>query len=187
MDVGRKTSWLSHSRPNRQSAKPTNAGEPSANGCTTEQISWTKPGSVSSAERAPPPMIGSASKRGRKSGTRQQNRGGQSVRSRADNAGSWVANRRLARQCSSGDLVESFRGALPENICRVDETRVQLGARLGACVCAPVRAAAPRKKTADEAGDGRCYFRCDSMQPRCQVRGNREDLFGVAADGGPDD
>src|SRR5438105_2436296 len=36
-------------------------GDATASGCTAEQMSWTKPGNVSSADRAPPPMVGSAS------------------------------------------------------------------------------------------------------------------------------
>jgi hypothetical protein len=37
-------------------------GEATPSGCTAEQRSWIKPGSVSSAERALPPYAASASK-----------------------------------------------------------------------------------------------------------------------------
>jgi hypothetical protein len=37
-------------------------GDPGTNGWIDEQTSWTKPGSVSSAERTPPPMVSSASR-----------------------------------------------------------------------------------------------------------------------------
>src|ERR1039457_3281369 len=36
-------------------------GEQTARGCTAEQISWTNPGRVNSADRAPPPMVGAPS------------------------------------------------------------------------------------------------------------------------------
>ena len=36
-------------------------GEPTPSGWTAEQMSWTKPGSVSSAERQPPPTVAAAS------------------------------------------------------------------------------------------------------------------------------
>ena len=52
--------WI-HSRPCCARGKPAKAGELAAHGCTAEQTSCTNPGSVSSAERVPPPMVGCAS------------------------------------------------------------------------------------------------------------------------------
>ena len=52
--------WI-HSRPCSASGKAAKAGELTASGCTAEQTSCTNPGRVSSAERAPPPMVGCAS------------------------------------------------------------------------------------------------------------------------------
>src|SRR5205814_6811935 len=48
-------------RPNRSSGSVLKNGEPAASGWTAEQTSCTKPCRVSSAERAPPPMVALAS------------------------------------------------------------------------------------------------------------------------------
>ena len=37
-------------------------GDDAAKGCTAEQTSWIKPGRVSSADRAPPPIVSFASR-----------------------------------------------------------------------------------------------------------------------------
>src|SRR5947207_14409658 len=50
-----------HVRPDRSSGRVVKNGEPAASGCTAEQTSCKKPGSVSSAERAPPPIVAFAS------------------------------------------------------------------------------------------------------------------------------
>ena len=45
-----------HSSPCAASGSVCQNGDATPNGCTAEQMSWTKPGSVSSAERTPPPI-----------------------------------------------------------------------------------------------------------------------------------
>src|SRR5947207_14477306 len=50
-----------HVRPDRSSGRVVKNGEPAASGCTAEQTSCKKPGRVSSAERAPPPIVAFAS------------------------------------------------------------------------------------------------------------------------------
>ena len=51
-----------HSSPCAASGSVRQNGDAIANGWTAEQMSWMKPGSVSSADRAPPPMVLLASK-----------------------------------------------------------------------------------------------------------------------------
>ena len=51
-----------HSSPCPASGSVRKSGEATANGWIAEQTSWTKPGRVSGAERAPPPIVSSASK-----------------------------------------------------------------------------------------------------------------------------
>ena len=59
-------------------------GAPTASGWIAEQTSWTKPGSVSSAERAPPPTVSPASKSSTEpAGPREHDRGGEPVGPRA--------------------------------------------------------------------------------------------------------
>src|SRR5215831_17998335 len=50
-------------KPYRSNGSLEKHGEPAANGWTAEQMSCTKPGSVSSADRALPPIVGFASYR----------------------------------------------------------------------------------------------------------------------------
>src|SRR5688500_9446312 len=47
--------WI-HSSPCLSSGSPLKKGDMTASGWMAEQTSWTKPGSVRAAERAPPPM-----------------------------------------------------------------------------------------------------------------------------------
>ena len=47
-----------HSSPCAASGRVRQNGDAIANGWTAEQMSWTKPGSVSSADRTPPPISG---------------------------------------------------------------------------------------------------------------------------------
>ena len=53
-------SGCTHSSPCAASGNCSKHGEHTAKGCTAEQISWTNPGSVNSADRAPPPIVCSA-------------------------------------------------------------------------------------------------------------------------------
>ena len=50
-----------HSTPCSASGSVRKNGEATPSGWIAEQTSWTKPGSVSSAERAPPPTVSAAS------------------------------------------------------------------------------------------------------------------------------
>jgi hypothetical protein len=52
--------WI-HSRPCSPSGSVLKNGEAYPRGCMAEPRSWTKPGSVTSAERVPPPTVSSAS------------------------------------------------------------------------------------------------------------------------------
>ena len=52
--------WI-HSRPCSASGNCSKQGEPAAIGCTAEQTSCTNPGSVNSADRAPPPIVSAPS------------------------------------------------------------------------------------------------------------------------------
>ena len=54
-------SGWTHSRPCAASGNCSKHGEHTARGCTAEQISWTNPGSVNSADRAPPPIVAAPS------------------------------------------------------------------------------------------------------------------------------
>ncbi len=55
------TSGWTHSRPYRSSGSPFSTGDPAPNACTAAPTSCTKPGSVYSAERQPPPTWSAAS------------------------------------------------------------------------------------------------------------------------------
>ena len=56
------TCGATHSSPCARSGSDLKKGETTAKGCTAEQTSCTNPGSVSSAERHPPPTVSAASK-----------------------------------------------------------------------------------------------------------------------------
>jgi hypothetical protein len=82
-----------HSSPCAASGRVLNTGEATANGCTAEQMSWVKPGSVSSAERQPPPMVsppgrGRAARRGREPPPRPARWAPR--RSRWRHSGAWI-------------------------------------------------------------------------------------------------
>ena len=57
----RSISGQAHSRPWRASPGVFRDGEPTAIGCVAEQSSCSRPGSVSSLVRAPPPIVSAAS------------------------------------------------------------------------------------------------------------------------------
>jgi hypothetical protein len=59
--VGQRHRWIDPLKPVAGEGQRPEKGDAMANGCTAEHVSCTKPGSVSSADRAPPPMVGCAS------------------------------------------------------------------------------------------------------------------------------
>ena len=84
MAAGGKT----HSRPWSASGRPRKNGDATPSGWIAEQTSCTNPGSVSSAERVPPPIVSlPSSTRTERPGARQGDGRGQPVGAGADDNG----------------------------------------------------------------------------------------------------